>query len=279
MANFIISAILAASVLSLQAHALESIADEALSESVGQDGITISTSVNWLSQSVRVHDLNGVPATLAAGHANAGTLAFNGWGIQGCTNGAGAACTITTNPTFNILIDATGGAAPFIQMAVNWDAGIGKIRFLMDNISLQNGLAGNNVEIVDLAQGYVDVIRPAGSPALNIQLGNEPGGNMMTLSSFNVGTLDFGQVLLRDKSDTLVNNRNIRFSFALTGLDLTNTTVNVIPTGLVIGNPSMTGLGFTMTDIIAGNTTTTMGSVGMNNITLTNLSVRISGKS
>ncbi len=149
----------------------------------------------------------------------------------------------------------------------------------MDNISLQNGLAGNNVEIVDLAQGYVDVIRPAGSPALNIQLGNEPGGNMMTLSSFNVGTLDFGQVLLRDKSDTLVNNRNIRFSFALTGLDLTNTTVNVIPTGLVIGNPSMTGLGFTMTDIIAGNTTTTMGSVGMNNITLTNLSVRISGKS
>ncbi|MDO8331804.1 MAG: hypothetical protein Q7T36_15165 [Fluviicoccus sp.] len=279
MANFIIPGILIVGVLSLQAHALESIADEALSESVGQDGITISTSVNWLSQSVKVHDLNGVPATLVAGNANAGTVAFNGWGMQGCTNGAGAACTTTTNPTFNILIDATGGAAPFIQMAVNWDAGIGKIRFLLDNISLQNGLGGNNVEIIDLAQGYVDVIRPAGAPALNIQLGNEPGGNMITLASFNVGTLDFGQVLLRDKSDTLVNNRNIRFSFALTGLDLTNTTVNVIPTGLVIGNPSMTGLGFTMTDIIAGNTTTTMGSVGVTNITLTNLSVRISGKS
>lgn len=277
MANFIISAILAASVLSLQAHALESIADEALSESVGQDGITISTSVDWLSQSVKITDLNGVPATLAAGHANAGTLAFNGWGMQGCID---AACNTTTNPTFNVLIDAAGAATPTLQVSINWDVAITKIRFLLDNISLQNGLGGNNVEVVDFAQGYVDVIRPAGSPALNIQLGNEPGGNMMTLASFNVGMLDFGQVLLRDKSDTLVNDRNIRFGFTLTGLDLSNITVNVIPAGLVIGRSGVwAGLGLTMTDIIAGNTATTMGSVGLNNITLTNLSVRISGKS
>lgn len=258
------------------ARAMEPVPDEELSSSVAQDGITISTSVNWLTTAVKIHDLNGVPVTPVAGYSNAGTLVFNGAGIRGC---ADAACNPTTNPTFHILIDSVGGAAPVLQVAVNWDPAITKIRLLLDKISLENGLAGNNVEMIDFAQNYVEILRPAGSPSLSIQLGNEPSGNMLTFNSFNVGTLDFGQVLFRDKSDNLANNRNLRFNFGVTGLNLTNTTMNITPTGLVLANASLSGLGFTMTDIIAGNTTTSMGSIGVTNMTLTNFSVRIAGKS
>jgi len=57
-------AILIASLSAGTVMAFESLEDEQLSESTGQTGITISTSLNWTSTEVQIHDLTGVPALL-----------------------------------------------------------------------------------------------------------------------------------------------------------------------------------------------------------------------
>lgn len=263
------------------AFALEQVDDSQLSNAVGQTGIIISTSVDWVSSSVKISDLSGVPSTIKPGYEfNTGVLVLNGMGIKGCTNGAGLTCTTTTNPTFNVTVDASGGASPVVKLAVAWDSGIQKLRILLDKVSIHNQQGGNVVEILDFANGYLDLLRPgAPNPTFNFELGNEPSTHMMTLANANFGTLDFGQVLLRDKSDNLSNNRNIRFNFKLDGMNLTGTTVDIANAGLILTTPNLTAVDMTLSNITAGNTAANMGSMGVVGMNLSNLTFTIAGKS
>lgn len=286
-------AILIASLSAGTVMAFESLEDEQLSESTGQTGITISTSLNWTSTEVQIHDLTGVPATIKPGYEfNTGDLVLTGWGIQGCTNGAGATCTTTLNPTFNIELDSSGGATPVARAAVAWDSGIQKIRLLLDKVSIRNGSGGNAVEIMDLVPaggnenianngGYIDIIRPgAGTPTLAIELGNEvTTGHMLTFSNADFGTISFGKVLLRDKSDTLVNNRNLRFGLDVNNLNLTGATVDVTDNELLMTTPNLTNLNVIFSNVTAGATAANMGGFGAVGVNMSNLNIRISGKS
>jgi hypothetical protein len=286
MANKILLTILAACLPSASALAYESLNDEQLSDTTGQTGVTISTSVDWVSQAIQIHDLNGVSATIKPGYEfNTGDFVLNGWGIKGCTNaGAGGGCTTTTNPTFNIDIDASGGASPVARVAIAWDSGIQKIRLLLDKISIQNGQGGNNVTLVDFeardgTQGYIDILRPGvTNPLISIELGNEPSGHMLTMSNANFGAIDFGQVFIRDKQDNLANNRNLRFGLQMSNLNFSGATLDITDNELVVATPSLNNLNVTMSNITAGNTAANMGSLGVVGMNLSNLNIKIAGK-
>lgn len=286
MAKKILLTMLAAWLPATGSWAFEALDDLQLSDTTGQTGVTISTSVDWVASSIQIHDLNGVPATIKPGFDfNTGDFVLNGWGIKGCTNaGAGGGCTTTTNPTFNIDIDASGGASPVARIAVAWDSGIQKIRLLLDKISIQNGQGGNAVTLIDFeardgTQGYIDILRPGvTNPLISVELGNEASGHMMTMTNANFGVIDFGQVFIRDKQDNLANNRNIRFGMQLANVDFSGATLDITDNELLLTTPGLNNLNVTLSNITAGNTAANMGSLGVVGMNLSNLNIKIAGK-
>jgi hypothetical protein len=273
--------VLLAACLPFCASALEAVDDEILSDASGQTGVTISASANWVSQQVRIHDLSGVLSSIRPGYENnTGDLLLNGFGIQGCHD---AGCTSSTNYTFDINVDAVGGATPVAKLTVAWATGVQRLRIWLGGIGIRNAQGLNEFEFLDLAQGYVDISRPtlpvgSTTPTLSLELGNEPGGHMMTLSQANFGTLNFGTVLLRDKTDNLANNRNLRFDFTMDNVNLSGATVDIVSDGLVMNTPSLSSLNLTFSNVLAGNIATNMGSFGVVGMNLSNLQLKVGGK-
>lgn len=280
MTNFQKFALLAAS-LPFSALALEAVDDEVLSDASGQTGVTISASANWLSQQVRFHDLSGILTSIRPGYENnTGDLLFNGFGIQGCHD---APCSSSTNYTFDLNVDAVGGVSPVAKLTLSWATGVQRLRIWLGGVGIRNAQGLNEFEFMDLAQGYVDISRPtlpvgSTTPTISLELGNEPGGHMMTLSQANFGTLNFGTVLLRDKTDNLANNRNLRFGFVMDNVNLTGTTVDIVSDGLVMNTPSLSSLNLTFSNVLAGNIATSMGSFGVVGMNLSNLQLKVGGK-
>ena len=103
---------------------------------------------------------------------------------------------------------------------------------------------------------------------------------MFSFGTTVFNTIDFGEIRLTDKADTGVagNGRNLRFKLRLDNVDLTGAGLDINPTGLMFTTPGLTNMNVTFSDIIAGSNNTSMGTIGIQGLNLSNHRLTITGK-
>ena len=177
-----------------------------------------------------------------------------------------------------------------LNVSLTLGGGANKMRFYIDKISVANNTGGAPTTLmtfggrtggdVDRYGHYIDIV-PQGSnkTILNMQMGFERQGHMVKFVNGNFGTLDFGTVSFVDAANT---NNSMRFGFTIDEFDISDLGIDIDTTGLMFrhsnfGNGSMD---ITFSDIkMGGASAASMGTIGLQNISITNLVVTVAGKS
>jgi len=279
-------ALLACLSVSSSVIAFEEISEEELSGTSAQDGMTVFIDLpttGWRASHIALTDTNGIDASLAAGYANAGTVVAKNIGFNTCTTAAGCVAAsgiridVDTTGDYNGVAAGTGG---MVNIGISLTGTAGKIRLFIDGLWLRDGALGTTeTKILDFQQDYID-ITPIGSLSLlSVQLGNESsGGHLLHFTNGNFGTIDFGVVALLDKQD---NNNSLRFGFKLDNVDLTGSGFDFNANGLVYTAANFGGgvMNVTLSNIAMGNASApSMGSIGVEGLSVANLAVTIAGK-
>lgn len=265
--------------------ALEEITEDELSVTSAQDGVTVFIGLpttGWRANEISLTDKNGIDASLAVGYANAGTIAAKNVGFNTCTSALG--CVAASG--IRLDIDAVGdynGAAPsggaMLNIGFSLMGTASKVRLFIDGLWLRNGASGaTETKILDFQQDYID-ITPIGSLSLfSVQLGRESLGHLLHFTNGNFGTIDFGVIALLDKVD---NNNSVRFGLKLDNVDLTGSGFDFDANGLVYTASNFGGgvMNATLSNITMGNASApSMGSIGVEGLSVSNLAVTITGK-
>jgi len=272
-------------VFSTNVYALDVISEDDLSAISAQDGISVLVALpaaGWKANEVSLTDTNGINASIVAGYATAGTIVATTVGFNACAN---AACTTAGSIKFDVDMVgdhngvAVGGGA-MLNMAFSLTGGATKMRFYIDDIRLRNGPSGiNEVVLVDFLQNHVDVTPIGSSTLFAVQLGNESLGHMLHFTNGNFGTIDFGTVAFLDKQTP---TNSLRFGFKLDEFDITDTGFDINLDGLVYtaADFGKSLMDITLSDIkMGGAAAASIGSIGIQNLKVTNLVLTISGKS
>lgn len=269
------------------AMALEVITEEELSALSAQDGITMLVALptnGWRANEISLTDRGGI--STVAGYNNDGTILATNVGFNLCTNGVGATCTSAATRAIQFDVDAVGnidggvGNKPMLNVGVSLGSGVSKIRLSIDDIRLRNGPSGaNEVTIIDFVQNYIDIIPIGSSTLFALQLGNEALGHMLHFTNGNFGTIDFGTIAFLDKATP---TNSVSFGFKLDNVDLTGSGFNTsAASGLVYSAANFGGgvLNATFSDIrMGGAAAASMGTIGVQGISVSNLNVAIKGK-
>lgn len=272
--------------LSTSALALESLDDELLSETIGQDGVTIDITpkVGGLTFSNVIHDGDGIVGATTPGAIVIGNPL------------SAAGHTVTSIDTqgnpIRILMDATGdvdtvtgGQQPSMQINVSIPAGTiintGTLSVARSN---GGGAAVTNQSAVIMNNLAINL---SGAMVLNMTLGNEPAtGQMMRLTSTMASGLSLSNVALRDATAVGANGYAIRANSvqvdnagASTSLDV-DVKMDISGSALVA---TMTTLGTGGMDIrmdglrVGDTTSTSMGSLSIQGLNMNNAVLRIYG--
>lgn len=255
----------------MSALALEPMQDEALSAVTGRDGITIGLATD-ITAGLKIHDKDG--AVGATGATGAGAIVIDGFGITR----ANATDQIT------IDIDADGGAAaaaPFLNIEVGLPTGI---QVALGTIGVAASDRPTTWTTSNTVTGVVNLgTVTLGATTLNIQLGNEPQGNMISLDTTITGGVSLTGFSVTDAGGTITGGSlSTDLSVVNTGgTDLTVTTgINIGDgtsatgaNGLVIG---LDGIGGTASGIdvrmanltLGGTTAAALGDVELINLQL-----------
>ena len=267
--------------------ALEEISEDELSVISAQDGVTVLIGLpaaGWRANEISLTDKNGINASLVAGYANAGTIAAKNIGFNTCTAAVG--CVASSPTSIRLDIDAVGdnngaasGGGAMLNIGFSLMGTASKVRLFIDGLWLRNGASGSTeTKILDFQQDYID-ITPIGSLSLfNVQLGNETLGHLLHFTNGKFGTIDFGVIALLDKAD---NNNSLRFGLKLDNVDLTGSGFDVNADGLIYSAANFGGgaMNVTLSDIKMGNVSAaSMGSIGVEGLSVSNLVVTIAGK-
>lgn len=285
---------------STSAMALEQITEEELSTVSAQDGVSILWKMD--DNGVRINsmalvDKNGIDTSITTGYNNAGKLIATNLGFKTCAEASiNGLCSSLVVPTIRFDIDAIGDhngngiSSPMLNVSLTLGGGANKMRFYIDKISVANNTGGAPTTLmtfggrtggdVDSYGHYIDIV-PQGSnkTILNMQLGFERQGHMVKFVNGNFGTLDFGTVSFVDAANT---NNSMRFGFTIDEFDISDLGIDIDTTGLMFrhsnfGNGSMD---ITFSDIkMGGASAASMGTIGLQNISITNLVVTVAGKS
>ena len=279
-------ALLTALSLSSSVVAFEEIPEEELSETSAQDGMTVFIGLptnGWRANEISLTDKNGIDASLATGYTNAGTIVAKNIGFNTCTSAVG--CVASIIPSIRLDIDAVGdyngaavGAGGMLAIDVSLIGTASKIRLSIGSLWLRNGVSGaTETKILDFQQGFID-ITPSSSSLFSIRLGKESLGHLLHFTNGNLGTIDFGTIALLDKQD---NNNNLRFGLKLDNVDLTGSGFDVNTDGLIYTASNFGGgvMNVTLSNIAMGNAgAPSMGSIGVEGLSVSNLAVTIAGK-
>lgn len=284
------------------AMAFEPLAENEMSNTVAQDGVTVLWKMD--DNGVRINtlalvDKNGIADNppIVSGYNNAGRLMATNTGFKTCAESSiNGSCTSLFMPTLRFEWDAIGDhngngiSSPMLNLAITLGGGANKIRFYLDKIALSNSAGSNQVNIMDFGGrtgadidsygDYVDIVpQGANKTILNMQLGFERQGHMVKFVNGNFGTIDFGTVSFVDAANT---NNSMRFGFTIDEFDISDLGIDIDTTGLMFrhsnfGNGSMD---ITFSDIkMGGASAASMGTIGLQNISITNLVVTVAGKS
>ena len=272
--------------LSSSVIAFEEISEDELSGTSAQDGVTVLLGLpsnGWRANEISLTDTNGIDVSLAVGYANAGTMAAKNIGFNTCTSASG--CVASSTPSIRIDVDAVGdyngaavGAGGMLAVDVSLIGTASKIRLSLGSLWLRNGASGaTETKILDFQQGFID-ITPSSSSLFSVRLGRESLGHLLHFTNGNFGVIDFGVIALLDKQD---NNNSLRFGLKLENVDLTDSGFDFDPDGLVYSATNFGGgvMNATLSNITMGNASApSMGSIGVEGLSVSNLVVTIAGK-
>ena len=291
-------AIMASLLMVNNGYALENLSEDDLSQSTGQDGISVAVILpvsGWTAQEISLTDKTGIPSAIKPGYDFfSGTVVAKNVGVRSCFETAiNGGCTNFGLQGINIDMDVVGDANgnsisddPMLNIQVDL-LNASKLRVYVDKIALHNGLGGNESTIIDFnhpdaANGnkdYFDIL-PTTSTLFDLQLGNESSGHMISFGSTSISRIDFGEVRITDKMDTGYggNDRNLRFNLVLENIILTDAGFDINSEGLIFTSPNLTSMNITLGNISAGTSATNMGSIGIQGLNLSKHSLTISGK-
>lgn len=269
--------------------ALDVITEEDLSAVTAQDGITVLIGLpsnGWRANEISLTDTNGIAPAIMAGYNSAGTILAKNVGFSTCSNGVGVTCTPISGASIQLKTDAVGdsngaalGGGAMLNLSFSLIGGANKIRFFIDEIKLRNGPSGASEKVlIDFLQNYVDIVPIGSSSLFAMQLGNESLGHMLHFTNGNFGTIDFGTLAFIDGTNP---SNSLRFGFRLDEFDITGAGFDVDATGLVFSDANFGkgSMDVTLTDVrMGGAGAASMGTFGVQNISIANLAVTIAGK-
>lgn len=248
-----------------QAMALQALDDSTLSNTTGQDGITVTLNTGGIDISkLVVHDNDGLTnAVLIAGNDGPDGIAGNaddvaaisngGTGVVGTTTSSGAivingvklTSTSAGGHLATLLIDTdagAGGTAPFLNVGVqtgNLNIKVASIAVASSNTTVTGARRGVAAATeTKILSGYtaannIDVT--VGGSTLNIQLGNTPQGAMIIASGTVTGGLDIKNVAVVDAAGGgAIGLDRIRITDAASTNLTARAKIGVKPTGLSI---------------------------------------------
>lgn len=207
--NFKKSLLVAAMGLSLPfaAGALEVLDEEALDAVTGQDGIRVQMQLN-LNTDVTVHDLDGFSynsyvspmSFTATSVAEEGAIVIDGMGVNTGAGvitidiDAGDTAAAATTPTLNINVSIPANTV--IQTGAigvaNSNRDVAAISAVGGNVGGDTWGASTAVAILDNSAITL------GATTLNVQLGNEPQGNMVVIGTVMTGGLNIAGLGFND---------------------------------------------------------------------------------
>lgn len=263
------SAIIAASSTSF---ALQSMDDESLSSTTGQDGLTITLNDTSVSGALlKYTDGDGL-----TGYTFPGTVAI--------TNlGATTIDTFAVDHPITITLDAgsTAASAGNSVLAIGIDAPY--LRLHMDSIYVGNNdlLTSNTAGIPGLGAGSANAILDFNGDIeltgvqTNILLGNAAAGShLITMTSAAPISISVGGLSINDN----VGGGSIILGATTISNVTVNTTVDVIAGGLVVGSGGQTGMAVDIASIRLGTlASASIGAVNISEITTGASSMTITG--
>lgn len=202
MKNLTKLALVSAMAISSSAFALETLDDSALSQTTGQDGITIkldaqSDGTIFSADNIIVHDNDGV------GSGNYGVTTSSAGAIVLGKGAAGAnSFSIKGNSGDAVVIkvDADGnGTSPVLNV------NIGLPTALVVNtgdiyVAKSNGINATGAQFSNEAKILNNITVSLGGATMNVQLGNAPQGAMIALGGSVAGGVNIANLELQDNS-------------------------------------------------------------------------------
>jgi hypothetical protein len=307
---------LAAAVASLPAtgFSMEALEDSALSGVTGQDGISIALNTN-LSAELIIHDTDGigdfsfrtVTTTTTTTTTGPGTITNQNVNVNTGTNssyGNAAALVMsdfaidTGGNEITLDIDAGDSAGTGTAPTLNIQVGIPSntsITLGSVDIANSNRDAGSATESanwgVDATNRVDDVLNlgtiTLGATSMNIQLANEPQGDMIALNTTITNGISIDNFAINDANSgggIGVGTVSIVGNGASDDLSVA-AGVNVASNGLVIrvdelgaSGADVRLTGVSLGDQSTGNTTPALGDIELVGLQLSGTTVRISGK-
>lgn len=255
----------------------QELTDETLSSVTGQDGIEIDIATTAaIGGSIYLHDRGGLAnaAANAATHIWDGAIVISGFSFNGAINmdiDAGDSSQAGTAPVLNVNIN--------IPTATIVTGDISVANSQRDDVAPGWGINTNSGVILSAM-----TIAMTGL-TMNVQLGNEPQGNMILVNSTITGGLTLSSFALNDAGGAVTGgaigmaSMNVIDSADKTDLDL-NVGIDANASGLVIDVNTMGngGIDARITDMYFGTNTDVVGDVTLVGLNLAGATITISGK-
>ena len=277
--------------------ALEEVLEEELSGIAAQDGVSVLIGLpnnGWRANEISLTDTNGIDASIMGGYANSGTIAVKGVGFNTCfqtTINGNCSAMAGGIPTIKLDLDMVGDSngslsngRSTLNIGFSLVGGANKVRFFIDEIKLRNGQTGSTEKVlIDFLQNYVDIVPIGSSSLFAMQLGSETLGHMLHFTNGNFGTIDFGTIALVDAT---TSTNNLRFGLKLDEVDITGSGFDVNDDGLIYtaaafgaNSGGVAAMDITLSDIkMGGASAASIGTIGIQNLKVTNLALTITGK-
>lgn len=258
------------------AFAMEAMDEESLAATTGQDGITINlaTSANL---NVIIHDKDGLTGTAQAGFANSGAILLSGITID---NGVA-----NTDANIGITIDAGASVAAANDATLNIGITTGALRVGLGALSVANSAREGGVGWgIDAGTQSATLINlgsiSTSGVAMNIQLGNEPQGDLIALNTTLTNGLTLTGVGLNDvNSGGSISVGTLAVSDAgASAVLVVDLGINATATGLTVRVDTLGtgGMDVTMANVVLGGGAS-IGDVEINGLNLTGDTITISG--
>lgn len=272
----------AIAVAPMGAFAVDLLDDSTMGDVTGQDGIQISLGLD-VTTDVLVHDLDGIDpgfTTPAGVHTFAGAIVMSGVRIATPVGqnlvveiDAGDSANTTTEPTLNVNVSIPSGTV--LETGVLTVANSNR-----DNAS---GWGTGTLSAAIMNNATVTL----GSVALNIQLGNEPQGNMVAINTTITSGLSISNFGLNDAGGSISGG-----TIGAGQMSIVNNGGGNLDVDVGVDVDASRGLVITINQLGAGSGidvrlerqylgTTTLGYIGdieLRGVNLDNNTIAVSGK-
>ncbi|MFZ5755762.1 MAG: DUF6160 family protein [Pseudomonadota bacterium] len=251
------------------------IEDAAMSEVSGQDGITLTINTPAITTDIYIHDKDGLAGAVGAYslYSFDGAIVIDNFSYAGNM-------TVTVDAGDNVQ----AGGAPTLNINVS----IPTATIITGDISVANSQRddvatgwGINTQSATLLNTMTIALSGL---VMNIQLGNEPQGNMIAIASTVTNGISINSFALRDaNSGGMLGASNIlvKDTGASANLQL-SVNANATAAGLVIGLTqvgSTTGMDVRITDARVGTTTSAaIGDISVVGLNVGGTTITLSGK-